>query len=76
MDRPLSKPLNTVSLGSPTTSIAPFARVSTSADSSVSLVCEHFDVVDSRFGTLLGHLHLLALKYLRYFRQYIAAIGT
>src|SRR5215831_18727235 len=71
---PLSKPPNAVSLGSPTTCIAPFARVSTSADSSVSLICEHFDLVDSRFGTLLGHWRLLAFKSLRYFRQYIASV--
>ena len=35
-------PSGAVSLGSPTTCIAPFARVSTSADSSVSLICQHF----------------------------------
>src|SRR5215813_1189013 len=72
---PLSKPPNAVSLGSPTTCIAPFAPVSTSADSTVSLICEHFDLVDSRFGTLLGHWRLLSFKSLRYFLEYIAAIG-
>ena len=35
-------PSGAVSLGSPTTCIAPSARVSTSADSSVSLICQHF----------------------------------
>src|SRR5262245_13017885 len=71
-------PSGAVSLGSPTTCIAPYARVSTSADSSASLICQHFCchyIVDSRFGTLLGYSRLSALKSLSYFRYHIAAIG-
>src|SRR5215472_18082536 len=71
-------PSGAVSLGSPTTCIAPYARVCTSADSSASLICQHFCchyIVDSRFGTLLGYSRLSALKSLSYFRYHIAAIG-
>ena len=50
MDRPLSKPRNAMSLGSPTTCIAPYARVSTSADSSASLICQHFAVTTRASG--------------------------
>ena len=37
-------PSGAVSLGSPTTYIAPYARVSASADTGVSLICQHFAV--------------------------------
>jgi len=39
-----------VSLGSPTTCIAPSARVSTSADPSVGLICQHFAVTTRASG--------------------------
>src|SRR5215813_10777558 len=43
-------PSGAVSLGSPTTCIAPSARVSTSADLSVGLICQHFAVTTRASG--------------------------
>ena len=43
-------PSGAVSLGSPTTCIAPSARVSTSADPSVGLICQHFAVTTRASG--------------------------
>ena len=43
-------PSGAVSLGSPTTSIAPSARVYTSADPSVGLICQHFAVTTRASG--------------------------